>query len=190
VGGFGGQRGSRCQVLTAGIEAEHFADCRVSGYPARECEGERHEVVMRDHVVHQTKAKRLAGVDELTGDRHLPGLAHADSARQQCGEAPRRNHAQYRVGVRETRPLRGDDERATQRYLQGSGDACAVDRADDRLAHRAQRTGRTDVQRTACLTRTALQPLEVDTGREHRINGGKHDGAHIVIAVGCRRGRA
>ena len=64
----------------------------------------------------------------------------ADALREQHGQTPSRHHADARVRVGEARPIGRDEEVAVQRDLEPAGHGDAVDRADERLRVRRQRT--------------------------------------------------
>ena len=183
VVGLGGERLAEGQLLAAAVEVEHLADGSGGRHPGGQAQGERQEVGMGHHVVHEAEPEGLVGGDEGGGGRHLPGLAHPDRPRQQGGEAPRGHHPEGGVGVGETGLVGGDHERGAEGDLQGARHAGAVHRADDGRAQRAHHRRRVVVGARRVVG-AALDELEVDPGAEHRVGAGEHDDPHRGVGVG------
>ena len=94
------------------------------------------------------------------------------------------------VGIGEHRPLRRDQEIATECQFQPARERRAVDGPDDRLADRRDlvdgvRRVKTAEERFAfscCL-------FEIDPGAKGRIGTGEHDCGHGLVAVDRHRAR-
>src|SRR3954468_14779602 len=68
------ERLRQTQPLAARVQAQHLPHRGLGRDVARECDGARHQLVMRDDVVDEPDAQRFVGVDEVAGDRHLARL--------------------------------------------------------------------------------------------------------------------
>ena len=115
--------------------------------------------------------ERLVGVEEVAGEAHLPGPAHADGLGQQHGEAPARHDPDPGVGVAEAGPLGRDEEVAGQGQLEAAGDGDAVDRADQRLGRSAGNGPAADAWRPpapAPRLRAGASPAPSGRGRRRR----------------------
>ena len=115
------------------VGVEHLADGPAVDRRdvGRQLPGERQQLVVRHHVVHQAPGERGRRVDEVAGDAHLLGPADPHGHGQADGEPVARQDPDPGVRVGEAGPLRRHEEVAAQRQLETAGDAGAVDRPDD-----------------------------------------------------------
>ena len=144
---------------------------------------------MGDNVVDEPEGERLGGVDEVAGEAHLPGAAHADRLGEQHRHPPRRHDAEPGVGVAELGALGRHEEVAVQRQFEPAGHRGAVDRPDQRLAQRRKRPAaapalrfQRSVDEPAAAFRRQLG--EVEPGAERRVGAGEDDHVDVVVGVG------
>ena len=99
----------------------------------------RAELVVCDHVVHETDSQRFVRVDERAGRGDLLRVGDADGVWQHRRHAPPRERTQLGVGVGEAGAIGRDGDVTAQHELQAAGDARTVHGRDHRLADGAQR---------------------------------------------------
>src|SRR5258706_1805672 len=95
--------------------------------------GRRQGFALRHHLIDKTELVAFARADVARGEDHAHGALQPDLARQPMQSAGQRGEADARLGQREYRILRGDDEVAGQRDLKTAAHRDTVDGGDDRL---------------------------------------------------------
>ena len=97
------------------------------GKTARRSHGRVHELVGRDHLVHQAPHVRLFRLDGLARGDHFQGIAHADQAGQPLGAAAARDKADLHFGLAQVDAFHRHPVMAAHGNLQAAAKAVAVD---------------------------------------------------------------
>ena len=151
----------------------------------------REQLLVRDHVVHQTPVEGGAGVDEVAGGAHLLRPPDADRLRERDGQAPTGHDADPCVGVGEACPLRRHQEVAGQRDLEPAGDRGPVDRTDDGLGMGwDRRLGEGDGPRAGLALHPGGEVGEVEPGAERGVLAGEDRRVDVVVGLALRQAGA
>ena len=122
-------------------------------------------------VTSPSRRARSAG-NAFAGEADPAGLPDADRLRQVRGQPAAGKDADLGVRVGEPGPFGGDQEVAGQRQLEPTRDCGAVDRTDDRLAHRTHR--RRVVRPVAEAERAGAELTQVHSRTERRVGTGEY----------------
>src|SRR5215218_747297 len=194
------------RVLEVGLEVELLGEARVdhrvegalrAGVRARRTMrkplDERVRLVgelrIRVDAVDQAPVERLGGGDPLGEQRHLEGARLADAGRDEGRRAAIGHQADVREGELEEGRLGGEHEVAGERQRRADAGSGAVDRGDDRLAHRAQADDDRVVDaveppadvRHAVVGRLLEARLEICARREGTTGAGHQHGPDRVV---------